>query len=75
MLTAIEQDREFTLNGVQYSFVGFVEANPSIQSRRELARFFIGKFAKLKKALMGIKVPGDIVETEEDDWLPILTNL
>lgn len=73
VLVAIQQDREFTLNGVQYSFVGFVEARPSLKSRVESSRFFIGKFAKLKKAHMGVKVPGDIVETEEDDWLPLLT--
>lgn len=73
VLVSIQQDREFTLNGVQYSFVGFVEARPSLKSRIEPLRFFIGKFAKLKKAHMGVKVPGDIVETEEDDWIPLLT--
>jgi hypothetical protein len=73
VLVSIQQDREFILNGVQYSFVGFVEAQPSSKSRMQPSRFFIGKFAKLKKAHMGIKVPGDIVETEEDDWLPLLT--
>lgn len=73
VLAAIEKDREFALNGVEYSFVGFVEGQPSLQSRIDPTRFFIGKFAKLKKAHMGIKVPGDIVETVEDDWLPLLT--
>ncbi len=73
VLVAIQRDREFTLNGVQYSFVGFTVARTSLKSRVEPSRFFIGKFAKLKKAHMGIKVPGDIVETEEDDWLPLLT--
>ncbi len=73
ILASIQQDREFTLNGVQYSFVGFTEARPSQKSRVEPSRFFIGKFAKLKKAHMGVKVPGDILETEEDDWLPLLT--
>jgi len=73
VLASIQLDREFTLNGVQYSFVGFTEAQPSLKSRIEPSRFFIGKFAKLKKAHMGIKIPGDILETEEDDWLPILT--
>lgn len=72
ILPAIERDREFTLNGVQYSFVGFSEAQPSDNSRIEQKRFFIGKLAKLKKAHMGIKIPGDILETEEDDWLPII---
>lgn len=73
VLASIQRDREFTLNGVQYSFVGFSEARPSQKSRIEPSRFFIGKFAKLKKAHMGIKVPGDILETEEDDWVPLLT--
>ena len=73
VLAAIQRDREFTLNSVQYSFVGFGEARPSFKSKIEPFRFYIGKFAKLKKAHMGIKVPGDIVETEEDDWLPLLT--
>lgn len=73
ILASIEQDREFRLNGVQYSFVGFSEANPTKQSKVEASRFLIGKFAKLKKTHVGIKIPGDIVETEEDDWLPLLT--
>jgi hypothetical protein len=73
ILASIRQDREFSLNGVQYSFVGFNEGRSSERSESNRNRFFIGKFAKLKKAHMGIKVPGDIVETEEDDWLPLLT--
>ena len=73
VLASIQQDREFTLNGVQYSFVGFAEARPSLKSKTEPSRFFLGKFAKLKKTHMGVKVPGDIVETEEDDWIPLLT--
>lgn len=73
VLTSIIKDREFTLNGVLYSFVGFAEERYSQKSKVESLRFFIGKFAKRKKAHMGVKVPGDIVETEEDDWLPLLT--
>ena len=75
ILAALEKDREFTLNAVWYSFIGFAEAQPTEVTRVEQGRFFIGKFAKLKKAHIGIKVPGDIVETEADDWLPILTVL
>ncbi|MFW5330494.1 hypothetical protein [Hydrogenophaga sp. ZJX-1] len=73
VLASIIKDREFTLNGVLYSFVGFAEVRYFQNSKIESLRFFIGKFAKRKKAHMGVKVPGDIVETEEDDWLPLLT--
>ncbi|TVT69163.1 MAG: hypothetical protein FHP92_19500 [Denitromonas halophila] len=61
------------LNGVHYSFVGFSEARPSDNFPFPQSRFFVGKVAKLRKAHMGKKIPGDIVETEEDDWFPILT--
>lgn len=73
VLVAIERDREFILNGVRYSFVGFSEARPTKNIQFPKSRFFVGKVAKLKKAHMGKKIPGDIVETEEDDWFPVLT--
>lgn len=73
ILSAIDRDREFVLNGVRYSFVGFTEAQPMDNSPFPPSRFFVGKVAKLKKAHMGKKVPGDILETEEDDWFPVLT--
>lgn len=73
ILVSIKQDREFLLNGVRYSFVGFSEARATSQHRFPPSRFYVGKIAKLKQAHMGKKIPGDIIETQEDDWLPILT--
>lgn len=73
VLSAISRDREFMLNGVNYSFVGFSEAHPTANLPFPRSRFFVGKVAKLRKAHMGKKIPGDIVETEEDDWFPVLT--
>lgn len=73
VLAAINRDREYVMNGVRYSFVGFSEARPTDNLQFPPSRFFVGKVAKLRKAHMGRKVPGDIVETEEDDWFPVLT--
>jgi hypothetical protein len=73
ILAAVDHDREFIINGVRYSFVGFAEAQPTAHFSFPSSRFLVGKTAKLKKAHMGKKVPGDIVETQEDDWLPVLT--
>jgi hypothetical protein len=73
VLAAIERDREFVLHGVRYSFVGFSEVQPTKGFPFPPSRFFVGKVAKLRKAHMGRKIPGDIVETEEDDWFPVLT--
>lgn len=73
ILLAIIKDREFVLNAVRYSFVGFAEASPTPSYLFPASRFYIGKTAKLKQTRMGKKIPGDIVETEEDDWLPVLT--
>lgn len=72
VLEAIREDREFTFKMSSYSFVGF-ESTPSSSDSNDLHRFCTGKFAKLKKAHMGKKVPGDIVNTEEDDWLALIT--
>ena len=73
VLVSIMHDREFVLNGTRYGFVGFSEIRPASGYSFPAARFYVGKTAKLKKAHMGIKVPGDILETEEDDWLPVIT--
>lgn len=73
VLSAIDRDHEFALNGTRYSFVGFSEARPTNNFPFPHSRFFVGKIAKLRKTHMGKKVPGDIVETEEDDWFPVLT--
>lgn len=73
VLAAINRDREYVMNRVRYSFVGFSEARPTDKFQFPPSRFFVGKVAKLRKAHMGKKIPGDIVETEEDDWFPVLT--
>jgi hypothetical protein len=73
ILVAITQDREFLSKGTRYGFVGFSEILPAGGINFPPGRFFLGKTAKLKKAHMGRKVPGDIIETEEDDWLPLIT--
>jgi hypothetical protein len=72
VLEAIKEDREFTFKKTRYSFVGFASASPS-SDNNDILRFCTGKFAKLKKAHMGKKAPGDIVDTEEDDWLALIT--
>ncbi|MBT0964238.1 hypothetical protein [Denitromonas iodatirespirans] len=73
ILPALERDREFVLNGVRYSFVGFSSVAPTTDFIFPENRFLVGKAAKLKLAHMGTKVPGDIVETHTDDWIPVLT--
>ena len=71
ILPAISQDRELKSNGVLYSVIGFHELNPSFGYDYPKGRLYIGKLAKLKKQQTGEKVPGDIVEFEHDNWIPI----
>lgn len=71
ILPAIEKDREFKSNGVLYSVLGFHALNPSFGYDYPENRLYIGKIAKLKKQQTGEKVPGDIVEFEHDNWIPI----
>ena len=70
---AIINDREWEDKNVKFSFVGF---NKSIYSSNEDKKkrqsIFIGKLARLKKTNFGEKVPGDIVDHEEDDWIPVI---
>lgn len=73
ILCAIDNDREFILNGVLYSFVGFSSIKPITGYDFPAGRFYAGKTAKLRKISKGEKVPGDIVEHQEDDWVPLLT--
>lgn len=73
IMEAISSDREFSRNGVEYAFIGFKEAKPTPQFNFPEKRFFIGKTAKHGKTLVGERVPGDIVEYVEDDWIPIIT--
>jgi len=72
VIVAINQEREFSVNGVSYSFVGFSAVEPTENSVFPEGRFWMGKLAKLRQAHVGRKVPGDIVETREDDWQPVL---
>ena len=71
ILFAIDQDREFKSNGVMYSILGFHSLEPSYGYNYPKERFYLGKIAKLKKQQTGEKVPGDIVEFEHDNWIPI----
>jgi len=73
VLVALQSDREFSVNGVVYGLVGFSYAEPTQRHQFPVRRFLIGKVAKLRQAHVGRKVPGDIVETQEDDWQPLLT--
>lgn len=73
ILCAIDKDREFILNAVLYSFVGFSSIKPIEGLDFPANRFYAGKTAKFRKISKGEKVPGDIVEYQEDDWVPLLT--
>ncbi|MCJ8503156.1 hypothetical protein [Desulfatitalea alkaliphila] len=73
IVAAIDKDTEFFLNGVKYGFVGFKRVEPVAGYNFPSGRFWVGKTAKLRVAKRGEKVPGDIVEHTEDDWVPILT--
>jgi len=71
ILAAIENDREFHSNGTQYSLVGFHQLKPTFGYEYPEKRLYMGKIAKLKKQQTGEKIPGDIVEYEHDNWIPI----
>jgi hypothetical protein len=67
---SIEGDREFSANGVRYSFVGF-EFIESVDDEFPSGRFLVGKMAKYRQAHLGTKVPGDIQEFDVDNWIPV----
>lgn len=69
---ALIGDREFVRNNVRYAFVGFSEAKPTDLYWFQEGRYIVGKVAKLRTAHVGEKVPGDIVEHEADDWIPLV---
>lgn len=69
---ALLGDREFSHNGVKYAFVGFSEVRPTRFFRFEEGRYLVGKVAKLRKARVHEKIPGDIIEHEADDWVPLV---
>jgi len=66
-------DREFTNNKVEYAFVGFSLVNSTNTYSFPKERYLVGKLAKLRKAHVGKKIPGDIVKHKEDDWIPLIT--
>ena len=68
----LEGDREFTSHGVRYAFAGFSLVEPTTTHIFPEDRYWSGKVAKLRKAHVGKKIPGDIVEHEEDDWVPLI---
>tara|TARA_R110001583_G_scaffold186478_1_gene347240 strand:+ start:1228 stop:2154 length:927 start_codon:yes stop_codon:yes gene_type:complete len=71
LLPAIENDREFKSNGVLYSVLGFHLLGTSVGYDYPENRLYVGKIAKLRKQQTGERVPGDIVEFEHDNWIPI----
>lgn len=71
ILPALENDREFSSNGVLYSVLGFHQLRPTHGYEYPDDRFFLGKIAKRRKQQTGEKVPGDIIEFEHDNWIPI----
>lgn len=67
----LKEDKEFKKNKAKYSFLGFTPVT-SKDNFFESNRFWIGKIARLHKANLGEKIPGDIIEKEEDDWIASL---
>ena len=70
---ALGGDREYTSKQAQYAFVGFTQPEPRPPYVFPANRFMVGKLAKLRKAHVGEKVPGDIIEHVADDWIPLIT--
>lgn len=68
-----EPDQYFKKNGVQYSFVGFKWAKPTVGYDFPEGRFLAGKVAKLRQTETGKHVPGDIVKHPQDDWVGLFT--
>ena len=71
ILPAIETDRELKNSGVLYSVLAFHSLKPSYGYDYPENRIYLGKIAKLKKQQTGERVPGDIVEFEHDNWIPL----
>lgn len=72
VISALLLDREFTYQGVTYGFVGFKPILPTHGYEFPSDRFYVGKFAKLKKQQIGEKIPGDIVDVEHNNWISVL---
>src|SRR5690606_9860455 len=73
VIDALIPERDWIKNGVSYSFVGFFAAVPGHGESFPQNRVYVGNVGTIGKARMGEKVPGDIVEHEEDDWIPLIT--
>lgn len=69
---ALFGDSEFSRNNVSYAFVGFAKVHPTPLFRFQENRYLAGKVAKLRKAQVHEKVPGDIIKHEADDWVPLV---
>ena len=72
VISALLSDREFQYQGVTYGFVGFKPVLSTHGYQFPSNRFYVGKFAKLKKQQIGEKIPGDIVEVEHNNWISVL---
>lgn len=70
---ALIGDREYESKKVRYAFVGFTPVTPTAVYTFPFERYFAGKVAKLRKTQVGEKVPGDIIEHVEDDWIALIT--
>jgi len=71
ILCAIDNDREFKYNGVLYSVLGFHSLEPSFGYEYPPNRLYLGKIARVRKQQTGERIPGDIIEYEHDNWIPI----
>jgi len=69
---ALLGDPEFSRNNVSYAFVGFSRVIHTPIFRFQENRYLAGKVAKLRKAQVHEKIPGDIIEHEADDWVPLV---
>lgn len=72
VIAALMTDREFKHQGVTYGFVGFKSLLSTHGYQFPSDRFYVGKFAKLKKQQIGEKIPGDIVDVEHNNWISVL---
>lgn len=70
---AVTDDREWMDKNVKFSFVGFSDSiRRESKETNKRSSILIGKLARLKKTNVGEKIPGDIVNSVEDDWIPVI---
>lgn len=72
VLDAVKNERDWLKRGVRYAFIGISRINPSINEEFPSERFLVGKIAKYRTAQVGERVPGDVIEHTEDDWIALL---